>query len=96
MNQTILGLPIEAELPDDWTENGYHVSPVEAIAIVKAIDSNGDEVHAVVMTENMSPFEGGGLLNFGSIYVNELIRGTVKRAKNRSSKAKQASGETGS
>lgn len=85
MSQEILGLPVEAGLPDD--RDGYYVSPILAIAVVKAIDSDGDEVHAVIMSEGMTPVEGSGLLNFGKIYTDEILRKTFS-AKNQSSKKK--------
>ena len=88
MDQTILGLPLESKLPDDWSEGGYHVSPVSALTIVKAIDSDGDEVHAVLFSEGMSFFEASALVNFGLIYTNEMLRKSFKSAKDGSSKKK--------
>jgi hypothetical protein len=88
LTQTILGLPIESELPED-------IMPFSAIAVVKAFDSDGDEVHAVIMTDDMTPFEGSGLLNFGSLYTDELLRRTFS-AKGKSSKKKQVTGEASS
>jgi hypothetical protein len=73
MTQTILGLPIAGELPSD---DNYTISPYSAIAVMKGIDSDGDEVYAVVMTENMSPVEGAGFARYLSLYADEMVRET--------------------
>lgn len=75
MDQTILGLPLLANLP---TSGDYTVSPISAIAVVKGIDSDGDEVYAVVMTEGMTPVESAGLVQFASTYADEVLRGLVR------------------
>lgn len=82
MNDTILGLQLESRIPEG-------MMPYCAIAIVKAFDKDGNESYAVVMTDDMTPVDGAGMLNLGQIYVNELLRKTFKVDKNdKSSKAK--------
>jgi len=78
MNDTVLGLELESTLPEG-------MMPYCAITIVKAFDKEGNDAYAVLMSNDMTPVEGSGLLNFGQIYVNERIRKTFRVDKNRKS-----------
>jgi hypothetical protein len=40
---------------------------------MKGMDSDGDEVYAVLMTENMSPLEGVALARYADIYATVKI-----------------------
>lgn len=75
--QTIMGLPISNPLP---VGEDYSVSPYSAIAVIKGIDSDGDDVYAVIMTDGMTPTEGAGLLHFAVLYVDERLRETFASA----------------
>jgi hypothetical protein len=77
MKHTVLGLALDTDLPDS---DDYRVMPYAAITVVKAIDTDGDEVQAVLMTQNLSVFEGAGLMNFGKIYIEEELRKTINVA----------------
>lgn len=81
MSSTILGLEVDQDLPEG-------IMPYSAVTIVKAMDNDGDEVHAVILTENISAFEASGLINFGQLYINDVLRKTFKGAKNRPSSQK--------
>lgn len=78
MTTTILGLPVEQELPSG---PDYSISPISAITVFKGIDSDGDEVHSVIMTEGTAMMEGVAMAHFGSMYMDELLKRTFKAKK---------------
>jgi hypothetical protein len=71
MTQTILGLPLAHELE---TEGDYAVSPYSVVAVVRGFDSDGEEVHAVVVSEGMSAIEASGLLHFATVAMDEQLK----------------------
>lgn len=75
MDLTVLGLPLNWEEPE-----GYTVSPLSAIVVMKGIDDEGDEVYAVMVTEGMTPVEAGGLVKYASVYTGEMMKGQIYNA----------------
>jgi hypothetical protein len=69
MEYTALGMPLVG-LPES---GNYTVHPLSAIVVMKGMDSDGDEVYAVLMTENMSPLEGVALARYADIYATVKI-----------------------
>lgn len=73
MEYTALGLPLIG-LPE---QEGYTVSPLSALVVIKAIDSDGDEVYAVLMTPDMSPMEGTGLARFATLFCENGLQESI-------------------
>lgn len=69
MEYTALGMPLVG-LPET---GDYTVHPLSALVIMKGMDSDGDEVYAVLMTDNMSPLEGVALAKYADIYATLKI-----------------------
>ena len=69
MEYTALGMPLVG-LPES---GDYTIHPLSAIVVMKGMDSDGDEVYAVLMTENMSPLEGVALARYADIYATVKI-----------------------
>lgn len=86
MDATVLGLPLVWEETDDYT-----ISPLHALVIMKGIDSDGDEVHSVIMTENISALEGVGMARYASLYCEDELLGQIHASTGKSQK-KQDSG----
>ena len=66
---TVLGLPLE------WTDDPeVTVTPYSALVVMKGINSNGNEVFAVVNTTGLTNVEALGFLNFAKLYIEDEVR----------------------
>lgn len=72
MDYTVLGMPLN--LVD---EKGVTISPLSALVVIKAIDNEGDIVYTLANTEGVTPVEGLGMINFGKLYLEHLVKYSV-------------------
>ena len=62
----------------DWEdEEGVTISPLSCILISKGIDNDGDEVYAVMHTEGLTDVEALGMLNFGKLHCEDMVKATI-------------------
>lgn len=66
MSNQILGLPLSADIPSS-------LMPYSVAAVVKALDGDGDEVYAVLHSDNMTELELVGMSRFISIYAEKKL-----------------------
>lgn len=68
---------MDLELVDD---PDYTVSPLGAIVVIKGFDSNGDIVHTLATTGDISSVEGLGMLHFGVLFAEDKVRQSIVNA----------------
>ncbi len=66
---TTLNLPLEWE-----TEDGYDFHPLSALVVVHGIDSEGQETHAIICSEGLSPVAALGMASYAKLHSEESIR----------------------
>lgn len=71
----VFGLPLEWE-----AEEGYVISPIAAVVVIKAIDSDGEEIHAVVVTPGLTAVEALGMARMAVIHAEENVKQTMYSA----------------
>jgi hypothetical protein len=63
----IFGLEPEHPLPDNWT-------PIEAIAVIKCLDENGELALDVISTGGVTIWEALGMLNAAAVLQKVHLR----------------------
>jgi hypothetical protein len=64
----IAGLPVNVVTTVDT------VSPYAAIAVIKGIDSDGDDVYAFLMTDGMTDVDAAGLVQYAKAFIDNSLR----------------------
>lgn len=67
-----------AGIPLDWRdEGGDNVFPLAALVIFKAVDKDGEEVHAIVPTEGLTEVDALGMAHYAVLYAEDQVRQTI-------------------
>jgi hypothetical protein len=73
----ILGLPVSEGLPSDGS---FTFSPYAVAAVVKGIDSDGDEGYAVLVTDGMMAMDLAGIAKYLTLYADERLKDQIRAA----------------
>lgn len=73
MEYTALGLPLVG-LSE---EENYTVHPLHALVIMEGMDSDGDEICTVLMTENMTPMRGMALARLADVFCENKVKDSL-------------------